>query len=142
MEAKLLRLLPDAYQGPTNPTVLATMTKRAQNWTRPLYQCSLIEASVLATLFPGRPTPRQVKEGIQESFNVLKEARAKSLELWEEFLWDRAKNSGSKNVEKALKAIRKAERLKNHWRKLKISFRGNLSHGLFPPHHTLTGPKQ
>jgi hypothetical protein len=92
-------------------------------------QRSLIEASVEATLFEGRPTSRQVKEGIRESFNALKEARAKSLELRDEFLRDRAAAAGNKNVEKALEAIRKAERLKNDWRKLKLSFRGNRSHG-------------
>jgi hypothetical protein len=90
-------------------------------------QRCLIEASVEATLFEGRPTPRQVKEGIRESDNALKEARAKSLELQDEFLRDRAAAAGNKNVEKALEAIRKAERLKNDWRKLKLSFKGNQS---------------
>ena len=64
-------------------------------------QRSLIEASIKRTLFSGRPTPRQLKENIREAYNAAKEASAKSLELRDEFLRDKAKHTGKKNEEKA-----------------------------------------
>jgi hypothetical protein len=57
-------------------------------------QRSLIKASVEATLFE-----HQIKEGIRESYNALKEARAKSLELRDAFLRDRAATAANTNVE-------------------------------------------